>query len=106
MTEPFGKSLVSRKKFLRLLGLPGEKGGLRSGLVVLPAGKSIGEHNTDEKKEILVILRGKARVYFGKKKMISLSAPGFIFIPPKTPHDVKNIGRNNLKYVYITSSKE
>ena len=96
--------LTSKKKFLRLLGesLPGIN--LRSGLVVLKAGEAVGEHTTEHKEEAIIILEGKARFFYGRKKSFIVSKNSFIYVPPDTLHDVKNIGKRFLRYIYITSS--
>ncbi|MCU0651828.1 MAG: cupin domain-containing protein [Candidatus Omnitrophica bacterium] len=95
--------LVGKKNFLRLLGkdLPGIN--LRSGLVVLRPGESVGEHTTGNKEEAVVILEGKARFFYGRGKSFVACEKSFIYVSPETLHDVKNIGRSILRYVYITS---
>jgi len=96
--------LANRKKFFRLLGknLPGIN--LRSGVVVLKPGESVGKHITENKEEAIIILEGKARFFYaGKKSFIALEQ-SFIYVPPDTLHDLKNTGKNTLKYVYITSA--
>lgn len=95
--------LKGRQRFLRLLGDSGKIKGLRCGLVTLKPRESIGEHKTENKEEVLIILKGKATVYYGKNKTLKASQNTFIFIPAETAHNVKNSGKEILQYVYVTS---
>lgn len=95
--------LKGRQKFVRLLGDSTKLRGLCSGLVALKPGKSIGEHKTDNKEEVLVIIKGNATIYYGKSKSIKAGQNTFIYIPPETVHNVKNSGSKILRYVYITA---
>ncbi len=99
----FWMQLKGRQKFLRLLGDSAKVKGLRAGLVTLGPKELIGEHKTENKEEALIILKGRATVYFGKNKKLKASEGSFIFIPPETLHNVKNSGRKILQYVYVTS---
>ncbi len=100
--RPFRRSLSGNGRFRRLLGSHGKLKGLRSGLVALKPGESVGEHNTGLKEEVLVILKGRAAIYCAKRR-ISAQRNTFVYVPPKCRHNVKNIGAGPLKYVYITS---
>ncbi|MDD5128512.1 MAG: cupin domain-containing protein [Candidatus Omnitrophica bacterium] len=91
------------QRFVRLLGDSTKLKGLCSGLVALQPGDSIGEHKTENKEEVLVIIKGNATVYYSKDKSIKAGPNTFIYIPPETVHNVKNSGSKILRYVYITS---
>lgn len=102
--KPFVKKLSGKEKFQRLLG--GTKyaaSGLRSGLVALESGESIGIHSTENRQEIIIIFEGRARVHHDKKNRFDVKAGSFIYLPPSTVHNLENIGPKLLKYVYITS---
>lgn len=96
--------LKGSSKFRRLLGK--EAGGinLSSGFVNIRPGKCVGVHSTGHKKEILIILQGKARIYYGERKSFKVAKGTFVYIPTDTCHNVENIGRDLLKYVYITAA--
>ncbi len=99
----FCTQLKGQQRFLRLLGGADKVKGLKSGLVTLKPQELIGEHNTENKEEALIILNGSAVVYFGKAKQLKAPKNSFVFIPPRTLHNVKNPGRKILQYVYVTT---
>ncbi|MDP2830729.1 MAG: cupin domain-containing protein [Candidatus Omnitrophota bacterium] len=99
----FCTQLKSRQRFLRLFGESTKPYGLASGFVTLKSKESIGLHNTQNKEEVLIILQGQAEVSYGKHSRIKVKKGFFVYIPPKTDHDLKNIGKTTLKYVYITA---
>ncbi|MDD5253398.1 MAG: cupin domain-containing protein [Candidatus Omnitrophica bacterium] len=95
--------LRGRQRFVRLLGDSTKLRGLCSGLVALQPGDSIGEHKTENKEEVLVIIKGNATIHYTKNKSIKAGPNTFIYIPPETVHNVKNSGSKILRYVYITA---
>lgn len=95
--------LKGRQRFLRLIGDSTKRKGLRSGLVTLKPKESIGEHITENKEEAIVIIKGSATIYFGKKSQLKAKQNSFVFIPPETVHNVENSGSKILQYVYITT---
>jgi mannose-6-phosphate isomerase-like protein (cupin superfamily) len=99
----FCTQLVGRQRFLRLLGDSDKVKGLKAGLVTLKPQELIGEHQTENKEEILIILKGQAIVYYGKGKRIKAPQNSCVFIPPETLHNVKNSGNKILQYVYVTA---
>jgi len=102
-TKAFATQLESTQRFTRLLGDSSKIKGLRSGLVILKPRESIGEHKTEKKEEVIVILKGSAVIYFGKSKKIKASQNTFVYIPPEILHNVKNTGSKILRYIYVTS---
>ena len=80
---------------------PGGAHCLRSRWVFLAPGKCVGEHSTEDKEEVLVILTGTATVEVAGEAH-RVSAPAAVFIPPHTQHNVRNSGDSTLVYVYIT----
>ncbi|MDD5409067.1 MAG: cupin domain-containing protein [Candidatus Omnitrophica bacterium] len=100
----FCTPLKGRQRFLRLFGESSKQHGLASGYVTLKSQESVGLHNTKNKEEALIILEGQAQVLYGKRSRIKVKKNCFVYIPPKTDHDLKNTGKSILKYVYITSS--
>jgi len=101
--RPFFKTLCGAKKFTRLVGNSRKPSGLSSGLVVLKPRESVGEHNTKGREEIIIILKGKARVVFGRKGRFILREKFFAYLPCQTKHNVENAGSSLLKYTYITA---
>jgi len=99
-------SLKGRKRFLRLLGDSAKVKGLRSGLVTLPPGEEVGEHKTEKKEEVIIILKGSATICHHKNKSVRVAQHTFVYIPPETLHNVKNCGKKYLQYVYVTGSSK
>lgn len=77
--------------------------GLRAGLVRLKPAQAIGEHNTGNKEEVLIILEGNAVIHYGKAKKAKAGKGAFVFIPAGTCHNVLNAGSRPLRYVYVTA---
>ncbi|HTY45725.1 MAG TPA: cupin domain-containing protein [Patescibacteria group bacterium] len=95
--------LEGTQKYQRLFaGIP-QTCGMRSGYVRLTPGESVGAHNTDAREEAIVILSGKAEIHTGESDVFSAEAGSVIYMPPHTPHDIKNIGQETLRYVYVVS---
>jgi len=99
----FCAELKGKPRFRRLLGEPFRSKGLRSGLVTLKPSEAVGEHKTVNKEEVIIVLKGKALIYYGKNKKIKTPQGSFVYIPPDTLHNVKNPGNKILQYVYVTA---
>lgn len=94
----------AKDKYTRLFSAKdGTAASFRSGCVVLEPGENIGEHSTDAKEELLIILNGKGKLFLGKTAGIDLEKDSVAYIPPRTIHDVKNTGEEALRYVFVTS---
>ena len=102
--KPATLNLKSSRKFKRLLGGRVKTRNLRCGLVTLKPGESVGEHSTDNKEEVLIILQGRARVSYAKHKFFKLKEHSLVYFSPRTAHNVENIGTEKLKYLYLTSA--
>ena len=101
--KPFFVILSSAKRFKRLIGNSSKSSGLSSGLVRLKPKETVGEHSTKDREEIIIILKGKARVHYGKNGRFVLPKKSFAFFPRHTRHNVENTGRGPLEYTYITA---
>lgn len=97
-------NLKDTERYQRLLaGFP-ETMGLKSGHVILKPGENIGEHVTENKEEVIIILKGKAMVLCGNDdEPIVAGERSVVYVPPQINHDVKNIGSGILEYVYVVS---
>lgn len=102
--KPLIIKLNGNEKYTRLLAGKPQTAGFRSGYVNLKPNQDVGEHNTENKEEIILILSGKAEISCDKYPPMAVELNYFIYIPPHTQHNVKNIGRKTLKYVYIVNS--
>lgn len=79
-----------------------ETKGLKSGLVVLKPGEEIGEHATLKREEVIIILEGRAEVVCDGVGYI-VEANQLAYVEPEKNHNVKNIGREDLKYIYLVA---
>jgi mannose-6-phosphate isomerase-like protein (cupin superfamily) len=76
---------------------------MRSGLVSLRPGESVGRHSTGDYEEVLVVLTGAGEMRFTAHDALRLLAPCAAYCPPKTEHDVTNTGNTPLRYVYVVA---
>lgn len=94
------------KSYLLLLGGPPETASMRSGLVTLAPGASIGKHNTEKFEEMLVPLAGEGELRITGRLAVRIK-PGLItYAPAHTEHDVTNIGLEPLRYIFIVAKAE
>jgi mannose-6-phosphate isomerase-like protein (cupin superfamily) len=101
--QPFARTLDCPTGDCPLLqGVP-QTAGMRSGLVRLKPGASVGWHTTGAHEESLVILRGQGEVSFEGQSAKPFSGPGFAYVPPATRHNVTNTGKEPLEYVYVVA---
>jgi len=92
------------KDYLQVLGGPPESVTMRSGLVALAPGKSVGKHTTGQHEELLVVLEGVGEMTFGDGSKLPVEANHALYCPPETEHDVTNTGTGLLRYVYVVAS--
>jgi len=76
---------------------------MRSGLVVLAPGKSVGKHSTEQNEELLVVLEGRGEMTFRDGSKLPVKAQSALYCPPGTEHDVTNTGTGALRYVYVVA---
>ncbi|MFA5099990.1 MAG: cupin domain-containing protein [Candidatus Omnitrophota bacterium] len=89
--------------YLRLLAGVPETKGMKSGYVVLQPGQSVGAHSTEAKEEAVIILEGTVQVIIEGKPELTAGKNELVYIPPRTPHDMKNIGAGAARYIYVVS---
>ena len=102
--KPFSIKLDTEEKRRHLLGDNPKTAGIRSGQVILKKGESVGEHATNQKEEVIVVFWGTAEITTNKSSSIIAEENSVSYIPPRTIHNVKNIGEGDLRYIYIVSS--
>ena len=73
---------------------------MKSGCVTLNPGEAVGAHSTEFKEEAILVLRGEAEISCGKDTLKARERE-MVYMPPKTEHNVKNIGQDILQYVFI-----
>ncbi|HME19341.1 MAG TPA: cupin domain-containing protein [Nitrososphaerales archaeon] len=77
---------------------------LHAGFVVLEAGKEVGEHSTEGREELIVIVEGRGEVVSEGHAQV-IEAPCVVLVPPHTAHNVRNTSKDLLKYVYALPLK-
>lgn len=101
--KAFVRELKSGEKYTRLL-VPGEQSvSLKSGVVTLGPGDSVGGHSTGSREEVLVILHGQARIAIGGRDALDARGDMLVYIPEHTEHNVTNDGPETLRYIFIVS---
>lgn len=74
---------------------------IRSKLVVLEPGEEVGEHITQDREEVLVVLEGEATIIIeGETRELNGKA---VYIGKNKKHNVLNNSDKALKYVYVTA---
>jgi quercetin dioxygenase-like cupin family protein len=85
-----------------LKGIP-QTAGMRSGLVRLKPGETVGWHTTGQHEESLIILHGQGEALIDGQEKKAFVAPAFVYIAPSTRHNVLNTGKDQLEYVYVVA---
>jgi oxalate decarboxylase/phosphoglucose isomerase-like protein (cupin superfamily) len=89
-----------------LTGAP-QTTGMRSGIVRLKPGETVGWHTTGKNEEALVVLHGKGNALIegprGAQPSMPFVAPALVYIPPDTRHNVENTGNDPLEYEYVVA---
>ena len=106
-TAPSVKAMrldAAGKSELMLLSGPPETVTMRSGLITLEPGKSVGRHSTNGNEEIVVVLRGKGEMRFWNgHPPVPMEGGMAVYGPPDTEHDVVNTGTEPLQYVFVVA---
>ena len=87
-----------------LLSGPPETVTMRSGLVILEPGQTVGKHSTGPHEEILVILEGKGSMTFKGGAKLEVDTNHILYCPPDIEHDMMNTGTGVLRYVYVVAN--
>jgi len=89
--------------YLPILGGPPETVSMRSGLVVLSPGNSVGVHSTENFEEVVVVLEGDGEMRITGQDSLTIRAGVAVYCPPETEHDVVNTGTGPLRYIYVVA---
>jgi quercetin dioxygenase-like cupin family protein len=89
-----------------LLGGPPQTAGMRSGVVVLSPGASVGRHTTGSREELIVVLEGRGEVRVEREAAIPVGPGTAAYVPPSRQHDVVNVADRPLRYVYVVAAAE
>jgi mannose-6-phosphate isomerase-like protein (cupin superfamily) len=86
-----------------VLGGPPETVTMRSGSIVLHAGKNVGRHSTGGNEEVLFVFSGSGEMRLADGTVLQLKPHVIAYCPPDTEHDVFNTGGDPLRYVYLVA---
>lgn len=75
---------------------------LKSRFQVLAPGEEVGEHVTDQREELILILKGTATI-IEKGLPTELAAGHAVYLPANVRHNVRNDGTEPLHYVYVVA---
>ncbi|MBP7149835.1 MAG: cupin domain-containing protein [Acidobacteria bacterium] len=92
------------KDSMRVLGGPPATHSMRSGYVVLDPGKSVGRHSTGEYEEVVIVFEGQGKMTIAGGPELELARGTVAYCPPRTEHDVTNVGEQPLKYLYVVAA--
>lgn len=70
--------------------------------MILSPGESVGEHITDKREELIIVLKGTATILQDNKEIYVKSGESY-FIKEGTLHDVRNNHDEELEYIYVVS---
>lgn len=99
----FTLELNKQPEYQRILEGKPQTHGMRSGRVYLEPGKACGQHSTKNHEELLVFLAGRGELLIGDRDRLAVGEGKVAYIPPETPHDVKNTGTGPLVYIYCVA---
>ncbi len=79
---------------------------MRSGLVTLAPGESVGVHSTEDFEELIIVLKGSGEVETVGEDRVRIARGQAAYNPPHSEHNVHNTGMEPMKYIYIVSKAE
>jgi mannose-6-phosphate isomerase-like protein (cupin superfamily) len=75
---------------------------LKGGRVVLCPGEEVGQHVTENREELLVVLKGIATLIM-EGVSVKIDTGGAHYIEEGVTHNVRNDSDDDLEYVYVVS---
>jgi quercetin dioxygenase-like cupin family protein len=84
---------------------PPESRSMKGGRVFLMPGEEVGEHVTEGREEIIIVLGGEATV-ITEDRSFKVGSGETRYIGEGTKHNVKNLSGKPLEYVYVVSLLE
>jgi quercetin dioxygenase-like cupin family protein len=100
--QGFVRPLPDTQEYAPLLAR-GQTVAMRSGLVTLKPGESVGWHSTDEYEEIIICLAGSGEIASEGRANERISANHYGYNPPHYRHNVTNTGTAPLRYIYVVA---
>jgi mannose-6-phosphate isomerase-like protein (cupin superfamily) len=82
-----------------------DKGVFKGGRIILYPGEEVGEHVTENREEVIIVLRGEATIMKEGEKTL-LKEKDVHFIGNGIVHNVKNETKKELEYIYVVNTLE
>jgi len=76
---------------------------IKSGLVILKSGEEVGEHITDHREEVILVLAGQAVIQCQGERDVVVGPEELVYIPSEKKHNVRNDQVTDLKYLHLVS---
>jgi len=89
--------------YFLILNGPPESVTMRSGLVTLSPGDSVGVHSTKSFEELITVLEGQGEMRFTAHESLPIRAGVALYVPPETEHNVVNTGSGPLRYIFTVA---
>lgn len=96
-------NLETKNKYQRLVNEDSGTCGIKSGHVILKPGERIGKHTTENREEMVIVLKGRGEAKIAQENTLKIKKNTVLYVPPQTIHDIKNTGSKVLEYIFITS---
>lgn len=94
---------VKGAEYFRILSGPPESASMRSGLVILSPGKSVGVHSTENFEELVIVLEGRGEAQITGHDSLAIGGGNAVYFPPETEHNIVNTGVGILRYIYVAA---
>ncbi len=101
--KPLSARIEGEQRYQRLIAGPPDTAGIKSGCVTLRPGEAVGEHVTEGKEEVIIVLKGAASVFCTGTGELCAEAGSVVYVPPQTAHDVRNTGSDLLQYIFVVA---
>jgi mannose-6-phosphate isomerase-like protein (cupin superfamily) len=76
---------------------------LKCGRILLKPGEEVGEHVTDKKEEVIIVLKGSG-VLIKENSETEIGCGNAYFIEEGKKHNIKNASDNDLEYVFVVAT--
>ncbi|MDO9578600.1 MAG: cupin domain-containing protein [Candidatus Cloacimonadales bacterium] len=94
---------MNETEYQRILNGPPDSVTMRSGMVRLAPGTSVGIHNTNSYEELIIVLEGKGEFRITGQEPLAIEYGTIAYCPPETEHNVINTGSSALRYIYVVA---
>jgi quercetin dioxygenase-like cupin family protein len=88
-------------EYTRIIRPPQSKA-LKSGRVILRPGEEVGEHITEKREELIIVIKGKAAI-IKQEKEYEIGIGETFFIEKNIKHNIINKSDFELEYLFVVS---